>query len=60
MAVEFAVFCHVQSPLMYWLYIVAKVKVSAIDNLKTIAGGHIVYKRQAILLTMVVISIHFV
>ena len=34
---------------MYWLYTVAELMVSAIDNLKMMAGGHAVNKQQAIL-----------
>ena len=41
---------------MHWLYTVAELIVSAIDNLKTMAGGHAVHERQAILYTTVVIS----
>ena len=32
-----------------WLYTVAELIVSAIDNLKTMAGGHVVHEWQAIL-----------
>ena len=34
---------------MHWLYTVAELIVSAIDNLKTMAGGHAVHEWQAIL-----------
>ena len=37
------------SNLTYWLYTVAELIVSGIDNLKTMAGGHAVHERQAIL-----------
>ena len=50
MAVEFAVFLpRTKSFNVYWLYTVAKLMVSATDNLKTMAGGHAVHKQQAIL-----------
>ena len=41
---------------MYWLHIEAELIVSAINNPKTMGGGHAVHERQAILSTMVVIS----
>ena len=31
---------------MHWLYTVAELIVSAIDNLKTMAGGHAVHEWQ--------------
>ena len=34
---------------MHWLYTVAELIVSAIDNLKLMFGGHVVNKWQAIL-----------
>ena len=52
--------CGVRSALTHWLYTVAELLVSAINNLKTMAGGHTVHEWQAILSTTVVISIHFV
>ena len=55
-AVEFAMFCRVRRILTYCLHIVAELKVSVINNLKTMSGGHAVHERQAILLTTVVIS----
>ena len=38
------------------LYTVAELIVSAIDNLKMMAGEHAVHEQQAILLTTVIIS----
>ena len=38
------------------IYTVAELIVSAIDNVKTMAGGHAVHERQAVLSTTVVIS----
>ena len=52
MAVEFAVFLPHTKRIGYILY----QSLSAIDNLKTMAGGYAVHKRQAILSTTVVIS----
>ena len=50
MTVEFAMFLpRTKRFLTYWLYTVAELMVSAIDNLKTMAGGHAVHERQAIL-----------
>ena len=49
-------FCRVRRALTHWLYTVAEIIVSAINILKTMAGGHAVYERQAILSTSVVIS----
>ena len=46
MTVEFAMFFPRTKS---WLYTVAELMVSAIDNLKTMAGGHAVHKQQAIL-----------
>ena len=43
MAVEFAM--HLPCMKMYWLYTVPELLVSAIDNFKTVAGGHDVHKR---------------
>ena len=40
-------------------HIVAELIVSAINNLKTMDGGHAVHERQAILSTTVVISHSF-
>ena len=48
--------CPVQRILTYCLHIVAELIVSAINNLKTMGGGHAVHEWQAILLTTVVIS----
>ena len=53
-------FCRVRRLLTYCLHIVAELIVSAINNLKTMDGGHAVHERQAILSTTVVISIYFV
>ena len=49
-------FCRVQRILTYCLHIIAELIVSAINNLKTMGGGHTVHERQTILSTMVVIS----
>ena len=54
MAVEFAVF--LLRILTHCLHTVAELIVSAINNLKTMGGGHAVHEQQAILPTMVVIS----
>ena len=43
------VFAAYKELLMHWLYTVAEIIVSAIDNLKTMAGGHAVHEWQAIL-----------
>ena len=48
-------FCRVRRLLPYCLHIVAELIVSAINNLKTMDGGHTVHKGQAILLTTVII-----
>ena len=37
------------------MYTMGKLKVSAINNLKRMAGGHTVHERQAILSTAVVV-----
>ena len=60
MEIEFAVFLPHMKSLIYWLHTVAELIVSAINSLKTVGRGHAVHERQGILLTMVVISIHFV
>ena len=49
MSIEFAIFLPCTNT-------VVKLIVSAINNLKTMGGGHAVHKRQAILSTTVVIS----
>ena len=41
--------CRVQSALVHYLYTVVKPIVSAINNRKTMGGGHAVHERQAIL-----------
>ena len=43
MAVEFGMYLSCMK--MYWLYTVPELMVSAIDNLKTVAGGHDVHER---------------
>ena len=49
-------FCRVRRLLTYCLHIVVELIVSAINNLKTMDGGHAVHEQQAILSTTVVIS----
>ena len=47
MVVEFSVLLPCMKT--YWLYTVPELMVSAIDNLKMVAGGHDVHERQAVL-----------